>query len=62
MRKENELMERRRIEEENRRIKEQEKDERKRARKFIREEIEQRKARGDDIESFISSTGRSQTS
>ncbi len=62
MRKEHEALEKLRIEEEKRRQKEQERRERKEARRLLRQEIEERRARGEEIESLASSTNRSDRS
>jgi hypothetical protein len=59
IRKEREQQEKMRIEDERRRQKEQERRDRKEARRMLRQEIEERRARGEDIESLASSTTRS---
>jgi len=62
IRKEQETLERMRIEEEKRQKKEEERRERKELRRALRQEIEDRRARGEEIESLASSTQRSDRS
>lgn len=62
VRKEQEALEKMRIEEEKRQKKEEERRERKELRRALRQEIEERRARGEEIESLASSTQRSDRS